>query len=271
VTEDEKEAGILAKALNEKNRERQKIESSFLKQAVAKVGEEVDLKEHKVIVLHNEDWHPGVMGIVASRIADRFFRPCILISMKDGIGRGSGRSVENFHLFDALTGCEDILEEYGGHKYACGLTILEGNIEQFKNRVNEKADSVVDVEKLSISLNVDMELGFSSLDHKVLEELYNLEPFGQGNPTPLLCSRNLRLIQPPRVIKGSHLKFWVTDGSKNIEAIGFGLAKDSEISKIVEGSPEIDLVYSASLNTWRGLNSIQLKIVDIKPSVSSQP
>ena len=125
LTEDVGRAKLLAKKLNEANRERQKIESSTLKEAMSKVEREINFKDHKVIVLDNEDWHTGVIGIVASRISDRFYRPTILISRKDGLGRGSGRSIKNFHLFEALMGCEDILKEYGGHKYACGLSFLD--------------------------------------------------------------------------------------------------------------------------------------------------
>jgi len=123
LTDDSKKAITLAKRLNDANRERQKIEGFTLKEALAKIEKDIHFKDHKVIVLHNRDWHTGVIGIVASRISDRFYRPTILISTKDGIGKGSGRSIEGFHLFEALMNCGDILKEYGGHKYACGLTI----------------------------------------------------------------------------------------------------------------------------------------------------
>jgi len=265
LTQDTEGAKLLAKRLDAANRERQKIETSTLKEALSKIKGAIEFKDHKVIVLSNESWHTGVIGIVASRISDRFYRPCILISTKDGIGRGSGRSIENFHLFEALMGCGDILEKYGGHKYACGLTILEENLVQFKKRINEIADGVLTSEDLIAHLDIDMEITLSSLDQNIVEEINRLQPFGASNPGPLFCSKNLKLAAPVRIIKGEHIKLWVTDGSKNFDAIGFGLAKNKDIKDILN-RPEFDLSYSVSFNTWQGLNNIQLKIEDIRPS-----
>jgi len=266
LTDDNKKAMALAKRLNEANRERQKIEGSTLKAAMSKIERDINFKEHKVIVLHGEDWHTGVIGIVASRISDRFYRPCILISTKDGIGRGSGRSIEDFHLFDALMGCEDILKEYGGHKYACGLTILEKNLDRFKKTINQIADGVLVGDDLIPRLDIDMEIPLSSLDYNIVEEVAGLGPFGEGNEQPVFCSKGLRLSRPARVIKGEHIKLWVTDGNKNFDAIGFGLARDGDIEPFLNRFPEFDLAYTVSLNTWQGLNTIQLKIEDIRPS-----
>ena len=263
LTQDKKQALALAKRLNEANRERQKIESSTLKDAMSKIDRDINFKEHKVIVLHGEDWHTGVIGIVASRISDRFYRPCILISTKDGIGKGSGRSIEDFHLFDALMGCEDILKEYGGHRYACGLTILEKNLARFKKTINQIADGVLVSDDLIPRLDIDMEIPLSSLDYNIVGEVAGLGPFVEGNEQPVFCSKGLRLSRPARIIKGEHIKLWVTDGNKNFEAIGFGLARNSDIEPFLNRFPQFDLAYTVSLNTWQGLNTIQLKIEDI--------
>src|SRR3989338_422626 len=193
LTDDDKRAAELAKKLNEANHERQRIEKNTLKEAISKIERDINFKEHKVIVLHNEDWHTGVMGIVASRISDRFNRPAILISTKDGIGRGSGRSIENFHLFEALASCEGLLKEYGGHQYACGLTILEENLPGFIKLINELANNTMTTEDLTQSLAIDMDINLNSLDYKTIEDISKLEPFGAGNPEPVFCSRNLRL------------------------------------------------------------------------------
>ena len=267
LTENMDEAEFLAKRLNEANRERQKIESVTLKEALSKIERDVNFKEHKVIVLHKKDWHNGVIGIVASRISYRFYRPTILISVKDGIGRGSGRSIENFHLFEALIGCEDILKEYGGHKYACGLTILEKNLNRFKKTINEIASSVLASDDLIPRLNIDVDIELGLLDEGVVEECSGLEPFGEGNPRPVFCSRNLKLVYPPRILKGEHIKLHVADKSgKTFEAIGFGLAKDSDIELTLRKSPLFDLAYTVSFNSWQGSNTIQLKIEDVRPS-----
>ncbi|MFC1624484.1 single-stranded-DNA-specific exonuclease RecJ [Candidatus Omnitrophota bacterium] len=271
LTDDTKKAMILAKRLNEKNRERQKIEASTLKEAISKIDRDINFKDHKVIVLNGENWHPGVIGIVASRISGRFHRPTILISTKGGVGRGSGRSIGGFHLFEALMGCEDILKEYGGHKYACGLTISEKDIDRFKKTINEIADCVLSPEDLVPQIDIDMEIPLGSLDYSIIEELTKLEPFGEGNLKPIFCSRNLSLARPVRILKGEHIKLCVRDGNKKFDAIGFGLAKDSDIEPILDRLSKFDLLYSASLNTWHGFDSIQLKIEDIRPSVSSRP
>jgi len=266
LTDDDEKAKEFAKKLNEANQERQRIEKNTLKEAISKIERDVNFKDHKVIVLHNEDWHTGVMGIVASRISDKFNRPAILISTKDGMGRGSGRSIENFHLFEALTSCEEFLKEYGGHQYACGLTILEENLPGFIKSINELAVSTMTAEDLIQSLPVDMDIKLSLLDYKIVDDITRLEPFGEGNPEPIFCSKNLRLIQPLRVLKGEHIKFQVTDGKKNFEAIGFNMAKDSDIELTLRNSPSFDMAYTVSLNNWQGVNTIQLKIEDIRPS-----
>lgn len=268
LTKDIVERELLAKELNSANRERQRIESQTLKAVIDKIEREVNFKKHKVIVLSGEDWHLGVIGIVASRIIDRFYRPCILFSMKDGIGKGSGRSIENFHLFDALSECGDILQEYGGHKYACGLTILEEDLDKFREAINAVAERFIAPADLVVSLDIDMEIPLHILDNRLIEDVMGMEPFGEGNPVPLFCSSGLKLLRPPMVIKGEHIKMWVTDGKKNLEAIGFGMAKDSDTELTLRKSDRIDLAYTVSLNRWQGLNTVQLNIKDIKPSES---
>ncbi len=266
LAEDTEEADGLARKLNEANRERQRIETLTLKEAISKIEREINFKDHKVIVLDNVDWHTGVIGIVASRISDRFYRPAILISTKGGVGRGSGRSIEGFHLFEALVSCGDILKNFGGHKYACGLTILKKNLNQFKKTINEIADFVLTAEDLIPRIDIDAEIMLSALDRKVVEEVYRLEPFGEGNPEPVFCSRNLRLARPLRIIKGEHIKLWVSDGSKEFEAIGFGLVKNTNIESFLKNPSQFDLAYTVSFNSWQGIDNIQLKIKDVMPS-----
>jgi len=266
LTDDREKAMVLAKRLNEANRERQKIERATLKEAMSKIERDINFKEHKVIVLHKEDWHTGVIGIVASRIADRFYRPTILISTKGDVGRGSGRSIENFHLFEALMGCEGLLKEYGGHRYACGLTILKKDLTRFKKDINEIANGVLTSEDLIPHIDIDMEIPLRSLDHGLIEEVAALEPFGKNNPEPVFCSKNLRLAQDPMIIKGEHIKLRLKDGTKDFEAIGFGLARNSDIEITLNKCRQFDLAYNISFNRWQGLNAVQLKIRDIRPS-----
>ncbi|MFH1783117.1 MAG: single-stranded-DNA-specific exonuclease RecJ [Candidatus Omnitrophota bacterium] len=271
ITDNEKRALFLAKELNEANRERQRIGNATLKEALTKVDREVNFKEHKIIVLDSEDWHTGVIGIVASRISDRFYRPCIMISRSEGLGKGSGRSIEGFHLFDALTDCKDVLKEYGGHKYACGLTILEENLASFRETINEIAKRSLNVEDLVPSIDIEMEIELDLIDNNVVDELERLEPFGEGNPRPIFCSKNISLASSPRIIKGDHIKFRVKDKEKDLEAIGFGLVKDTDIEDILAKNRLFDLCYTISFNEWQGFKNIQLTIEDIRPSGSFQP
>lgn len=266
LTDNDEKANEFAKKLNEANQERQRIEKHTLKEAISKIERDINFKDHKVIVLHNEDWHTGVMGIVASKISDKFNRPAILISTKDGVGRGSGRSIENFHLFEALANCEEFLKEYGGHQYACGLTILEKNLPGFIKLINELAAGSMKAEELIQYLRIDMDIELNLLDYKTAEDIAGLEPFGEGNPEPVFCSRNLRLIKPVRVLKEEHIKLQVTDGKKTFDAIGFGMAKDSDIELALKNSPLFDMAYTVSINNWQGTSTVQLKIEDIKPS-----
>jgi single-stranded-DNA-specific exonuclease len=194
-----------------------------------------------------------------------------MISTKDGIGRGSGRSIENFHLFEALAGCEGLLKEYGGHQYACGLTICEENLPGFIKLINKLADSTMAREDLIRSLDIDMDIDISSIDYKTVEDISMLEPFGEGNPEPVFCSTNLRLAQPVRVLKEEHIKFKVTDGKNSFEAIGFGMAKDGDIELTLKNRPAFDMAYTVSINNWQGSSVVQLKVEDIRPSGPYRP
>lgn len=266
LTDDYERALALARKLNQANQERQKIERATLKDALSRIEKDVNFKEQKVIVLHQEDWHTGVIGIVASRIADIFYRPTILMSTKDGVLRGSGRSIGNFHLFEALEACSHVLKEYGGHRYACGLTLFEENLQKFIKHINEVADKSLVADDLIPCIDIDMDLDLDLLDESIARDVKILEPFGEGNPEPVFCSRRVRITKPFRVLKGEHIKLLVSSGSKTFEAMGFGMAGESDIEIMLKRHDEFDIAYTVSLNTWQGLESIQLKIQDIRPT-----
>ncbi|MEI6632093.1 MAG: single-stranded-DNA-specific exonuclease RecJ, partial [bacterium] len=193
LSRDKKRADELAVLIEGYNRQRQKIESNILEEAQALIDKEVNFKEHKIIVIAKEDWHQGVLGIVASKLADRFYRPTILISLNEDLSKGSGRSIKNFHLFDALVKCRKFLDSFGGHSHAVGLLIAKDNIADFKRSINMIAQEKLLLEDLLPSLEVDMELELSDLNEELAGELERLEPFGTGNPEPLFYTRNLTL------------------------------------------------------------------------------
>ena len=260
LSDNAEEAMKLAKVLEAENRNRRKIEARILEEALAKVEREVNFKEHRIIVLAGENWHPGVIGIVASRIADLFYRPAIMISLDGKLGKGSGRSIEHFHLFEYLLRCKDYLAGFGGHEAACGITIDKDNIDGFREKINAEAAKDVDEAIFSEKLDVDMDLPLSSLSEDVIKEIDSLAPFGEENPRPVLVSRKLTVKDGPRPIGKKGFKIWVTDGQITCEAITFNKDK----FEMPETGQKADLAYMPSINDWQGVQSIQLELLDIK-------
>lgn len=260
LSEDAGEALKLAKLLDAENKNRQKIESGILDEAVAKVEREVNFKHHRVIVLGSEAWHPGVIGIVASRIADRYYRPTILILLDGKYGKGSGRSIDGFHLFEYLLRCKDLLVGFGGHESACGITIEKDKVDEFRERINSEAASEIKEEVFIPVLDIDMDIPLSALSEEVIGQMEGLAPFGEMNPRPVFASRGLTVKDGPRRIGKNGFKIWVTDNVITCEAVAFG---KSGLAMPEQGSA-VDLAYTPSLNNWQGVQSIQLELCDIK-------
>ncbi len=260
LSENAEESLVLAKALNTENRNRQKIEAKILDEALSKVEREVNFKHHRVIVLASENWHPGVIGIVASRIADRFYRPAILVSLDGKLGKGSGRSIENFHLFEYLHRCKDTLVGFGGHEAACGVTIEKDRIAEFRDMINAEAAKDVDESIFSEKLDIEMDIPLNMLSESLIGEIESLSPFGTENPRPILASRNLIVKDGPRQIGKSGFKIWVTDNRVTCEAISFG--RDN--LDIPKTGSSVDIAYTPSINNWQGVQSIQLELLDVK-------
>ncbi|MDD5568512.1 MAG: single-stranded-DNA-specific exonuclease RecJ [Candidatus Omnitrophica bacterium] len=260
LSSDLKEARALAGILEQHNRDRQKIESKIMEEAQDIINKEVNFKEHKVIVVAKEDWHQGVLGIVAAKLADRFYRPAIVISLDEEICKGSGRSIRNFHLFQALGACRQFLEAFGGHAHAAGLTISRDSIKDFRDSINKLAHEKMSLEDLLPGLDIDMELSLTDLTERLAEELEKLEPFGTANPEPLFYTRGLKLKGEPQKLARQTLKFWVTDGSNTVQVIGFGM--ESLHTSLIE-SKTIDIVYILRLDNWLDSSSIILEARDI--------
>ncbi len=260
LTDDDVEAASLAKILNTENRSRQRIEAKILNEAVAKVEREVNFKEHKVIVLDSAEWHPGVIGIVASRIAERYYRPAILISTHGKAGKGSGRSIANFHLFDALLKCRSHLLGFGGHEGACGITIEKDKIQGFRDAINKVASDTMKENDMIPKLDIDMDVPLGALKEKVIDELESLAPFGPANPRPVLASSGIIVKDIPRMIGKNGFKLHVTDNKITCEAVSFGRP---DIDLPEKGS-KVDLAYIPSMNTWQGISSLQLELKDIR-------
>jgi len=260
LTESKHKAEELAGLIEQYNRQRQKVESKIMEEAQHLIDKEINFKKHKVIVIAKEDWHQGVLGIVASKLADRFYRPTILISLSEGVCKGSGRSIKNFHLFHALVECRQFLSNFGGHAHAVGLVITKDNIADFRDKINRLAEEKLRLEDLLPRLEVDMEVGFMDLDERIIAELAMLEPFGTGNPEPLLYTRNLSLKGEMQVLGRETLKFWVTDGAVTYQAIGFGM---SYFKESLASAQHFDLVYTPRMDSWRGDDSVILEVKDM--------
>jgi single-stranded-DNA-specific exonuclease len=260
LSRDHAQAGALAEEIEQYNRARQKAESRIMDEAQALIDRDVNFKEHKIIVIAKENWHKGVLGIVASKLADRFYRPAIVISLEEELCKGSGRSIKNFHLFSALKDCKGLLHAFGGHAHAAGLVITRESIDDFRAEINRLAHERLSIEDLLPSVEVDMEIGLGELNEEVAGQIARLEPFGAGNPEPLFLTRNLTLRGRPQGLSRETLKFWATDGKHTFQAIGFGLKGmlDSLLN-----AQSFDLVYYPRLDTWLDETTLLLEVKDI--------
>ncbi len=254
--DDPQDIDPLAELLNNFNRDRQQLEQQTLAEAIALVEEQNHPKRHS-IVLARENWHSGVIGIVASRLVERYHRPTVMIALENGMGKGSARSIGNFHLYQALKQSAESLDGFGGHAMAAGLSIREKNLETFISTFEQVARATLSAEDLLPVLLHDGEVDLSRFNLSLLKELEGLDPFGAGNPQPAFVSRNCR-VYSPRILADKHLKFEVEQDGSRVGCIAFGKA---EYFDQLDG--EIDLLYRPGINQWRGKESIQLQIIDL--------
>ncbi len=265
VTDDVDRARVLAKELDEENKRRQLIQQAVVDEALYKVNAEVDLKKEHALVLANEGWHQGVVGIVASKIKEEFNRPTVIIALENGAGKGSARSIAGFDLYEALTACKDHLEGYGGHPMAAGLTLSTDKLNQFKKSFIDVANKQLSEENLQATLTLDCELTLQDITPRFMEFLDKLSPYGPGNMRPKFAIRNVKISGAPKVIgkTGEHLRFKIKQGLKTMGAIGFGLSSKYEM--LITGQP-VDIACVVETNEWQGNTTIQLNVRDIKKS-----
>ncbi|MCR4336191.1 MAG: single-stranded-DNA-specific exonuclease RecJ, partial [Candidatus Omnitrophica bacterium] len=261
LSEDHQEAYELAKAMDSLNTQRQKLQRSIIEEAKEIIEREVNFKDHKVIVLSKAGWHKGVLGIVASHVTEKYYRPTIVISVEDGIGTASARSIDGFHLHEALTHCGEILENFGGHKLAAGLRIREENIDQFRQQINEFAERILEAHHLTPRLDIDSDVPLHRINLEFAKLINHLEPYGEGNSIPVFCSRQLTLKSQPAVLGKDTLKFWVTDGKITVQVVGFGMGKYREFLSLGQ---KVDLAYEVGIDDWNKDPIVQLKLRDIK-------
>lgn len=260
-TRDSVEALRLANHLDARNEERKTVQQQIIDLAVAELS---DTKEQSfVAVIAGEGWHRGVIGIAASKIAERLHRPCVVLSVDGELAHGSGRSIEAYHLLNGLTACSDLFEKFGGHSHAAGITIRPERIPEFRRRLNEHAASCLAPEDLAPSVNIDLELMPESLTFPLAREIEALEPFGAGNPRPVFMTKNLRTLSEPVVIKDRHMKMRLA-GPQNrpFEAVWWNCIESPGQTPELEGS--IELAYTLETNVWNGEYRMQLNVLDMK-------
>lgn len=264
TTDDPGEAKELANFLDRGNKDRQRLEAEAFSEAAGLA--EILLTENgdAVIVLENGDWHEGVLGIVAARLVERFHRPSIVISMKNGVGKGSGRSIPGFSIFEAVRPYEELLENFGGHAQAIGMTIKEGRVSEFRRRVNNGVKKN-DFLELKPELIIESELSFADLNLEFLKDLSKLEPFGPGNPKPYFLSKGLSLKGEARKRGKDTLHCWLKDakGMTTCEAVGFRMF---DRWSSAEKTPIFDVVYRPTLVEFQGIAHIQLELEDWRTS-----
>ena len=260
LSQDEEEADILAGQVNIKNEYRRETELEIVTEAIAMIDDEKEDK--KSTVLFKEDWHKGVIGIVASKCIEHFHRPTIILTKSNGKATGSARSVRGFDIHEAIGACSELLEQFGGHKYAAGLTLKVENVEPFKKMFEEVVGKTITEEQLIPTVIIDEEINLSIISESFLNIIDQMEPFGPGNMKPVFVSRNLKALNT-KLLKDLHLKMSVLDEEDGvvIDAIGFNMPDYYEILK---SKPSFDLAYTIEENNFRGKSSIQLHIKDIK-------
>ncbi len=267
LSEDMEKAKKLAEELDRTNRERQETEQKILEEAMDKVMKDAQFDKKQVIVLSGEGWHHGVIGIVASRICERFYKPCILISYENGVGKGSGRSIAGFNLFEALSAVEEYLTNFGGHSQAAGLGINADSIDAFSAAINKYASSVLTAEDMIPKISIDCRVKPETVSLGFAKALKRLEPFGQDNEKPTFSLLGVRISMIDTVgADKRHLRMKIEADGQELWAIGFSMA---EYCAFFKTGDLVDIAFTADINVYQGYENVQLILKDIKKSSSA--
>lgn len=250
----------IAVHLDQLNRKRQDIEKKIYQEALLQA--ESFTQEQSVYVLSSHNWHSGIIGIVASKLSELFYRPCILISIEDGKGKASGRSIEEMNLFDALSHCEELLTAFGGHSQAAGLSISEENIDAFRTKINEYAKNCFRNKTLVPRLYIDCPVDTKDITLASAKMIARLEPFGMGNEVPVFSAKDMRVLTVQTIGQDNkHLRLYLSDGKNKFNAIGFNMG---EMVKTIRAGYLADIAFSLNVNLYNGVEYLQLVLKDVK-------
>lgn len=247
--------------LNKENLERRAIQDEVYENALFQLQEKYGENIPKIIILNSDTWHPGVIGIVSSKIKESFYRPNFLISFRNGIGKGSGRSIKNFNLYDALASSKKYLEGFGGHFAAAGLTIKKQNLENFESSITDYTNKNIDDENLIKTLPIDAKIQLENINATLLKFIDRMMPFGPGNMRPIFCMYKVHPYRA-RILKNKHLKFSVKNENLYLDCIGWNMVDKFEL--IMSPKKEINIAFIPTINEWNNKKNIQLIIKDIK-------
>lgn len=256
------QARTLARELERENKVRRNVDETTFKEALEEAERVYDPETDRALVLYKEGWHPGVIGIVASRIVERYYRPTVMISIVDGIGKASARSIADFNIYEAIKECAPYLEAFGGHKYAAGLTIRQENIPAFAEKFKQVAREQIKDEDLVPRMKVDCEVELREFDERLMRLLKLMGPFGPLNLRPVFVSRQLEVVGEPSVVGSNHLKLCLKQNGVTMNAIGFNLG--DRIDRIYQRNGVLDCAYVIEENYWNGRKELQLRLKDLK-------
>jgi len=264
VTADQRRAGELANYLNEQNGHRQSIERRIFREAVELLEKRFDPAEHRAIVLGRRGWHVGVIGIVAARLVDRYWRPVMLVSLDGRVAQGSGRSIPGFDMYRALCACADTLLSFGGHQMAAGIRIDPDQLPRFSESFMRVARERIAEEDLAERIEIDAEVPLADVDHKLVHYIEQLGPFGCGNPRPLLMAARVQVVGEPRKVGGGerHLQFRLLQHGVVRRAVAFGMAERADE---LQRGRYYDVAFRPQINTFGGVSRVDLHVEDFRP------
>ena len=268
ICDDEDKSMDIGKNINTHNDKRRELDKIATSEAINEFLSNVDYSEKKSIVLYNPDWNKGIIGIVASRLVEEFYRPTIILTKStDGLITGSARSIKEFNIYNGINHCADLLEHFGGHNYAAGLSLKEENLKAFSEKFEKFVEEEIQDDHAFVpEIEVDMELDLTDITSKFVENLKKFAPFGPGNMSPVFLSRHLVEEGNARIVGEKHIKLRVLYRNKNchsIDAIAFN--QKENFDKVISGD-DFDMLYHVEENTWNNVTSIQLNVKDIKSS-----
>lgn len=263
VSEDDDKVTKLAIYLNNLNIKRQETEKNILNQVKSKINSNKEYNNKEILIVSGENWHEGVIGIVASKITEEYFKPCILISFNKGIGKGSTRSIKGFNIYDALSFSSEYLVKFGGHELAAGLTLTKENYEVFKEKTEDYAKTIFDKNRIKPELYIDCELKPEDMNEEFTEKLKLLEPYGMANPQPVFFLKNMSVVSSASFKEEQHMRLQLKKNSIQIEGIGFGMGS---YANSLNENDKIHIAGTVGINEFRGFKKFQARIKDIRLS-----